>query len=189
MPFDHFGLIAGFYDRTGTFTLTEPLRGLLSLSTESLVLDAGGGTGRVAVVLRGQVRNVIVADVSRPMLRYAMNKGLASVCAPAEAVPFPTGSFNRIIMMDAFHHVFNQQETVREFWRVLSPGGRIAIVEPDIRLFSSKLIAMMEKLLMMRSHFVTGEKIAAFFAYPDRDVSVVRYESSVIVLVEKVRQM
>jgi hypothetical protein len=45
MPFDHFSCIAGFYYRARPFILRERLRECLSLSSSSLCLDAGGGSG------------------------------------------------------------------------------------------------------------------------------------------------
>jgi ubiquinone/menaquinone biosynthesis C-methylase UbiE len=189
MPLDHFGLIAGLYDRVGTFTLAEPLRSLLALSKDCRLLDAGGGTGRVSAVLRPLVKEAVVADVSAPMLRHAAEKGLPGVCAAAEDLPFRPESFERIIMVDAFHHVLDQARTVGELWRLLSPDGRLVIVEPDIRRFHVKLIALGEKLLLMRSHFMDGEGIAGLFAHPGARVRVVRDGASVIVLAERVRQM
>jgi ubiquinone/menaquinone biosynthesis C-methylase UbiE len=91
------------------------------------------------------VREVFVADLSRGMLRRAAGKGLATVCTPAESLPFPSGSFDRIIMMDALHHVIDQRQTAGELWRVLAPGGRIVIVEPDIRKFIVKLLAIAKR--------------------------------------------
>ena len=58
-------------------------------------------------------------------------------------------------MVDALHHVIHQGQTAREMYRVLKPGGRIVIEEPDIRKFGVKLIAVAEKLLLMRSHFLS----------------------------------
>jgi ubiquinone/menaquinone biosynthesis C-methylase UbiE len=187
VPFNHFNLIAGFYDRAAQFTVTEQLLRLLALSPKNILFDAAGGTGRVAAALRGMVSKVVVADLSRGMLRRAANKGLASVCTPLECLPFSSGTFDRIIMIDALHHVLDQSLTAYELWRVLTPGGRILIVEPDIHQFVVKLMALGEKALLMRSHFLPYEKITAFFENNNARVSVVHREYDVIVLVEKVR--
>jgi ubiquinone/menaquinone biosynthesis C-methylase UbiE len=189
MPFDHFGLIAGVYDRAGSFSVSELLSGWLDLSSNCRLLDVGGGTGRVAAALRGWVADVFVADLSRAMLRYAVGKGLPSVCAPAELLPFPSGSFDRIIMVDALHHVIDQRQTARELFRLLAPGGRIVIIEPDIHKLVVKGVAIGEKLLLMRSHFLSGEKIAALFKDPEATVSVFREGYNIISITERVRRM
>jgi ubiquinone/menaquinone biosynthesis C-methylase UbiE len=189
MPFDHFNIIAGFYDRAGPFIVTERLLGLLCLSPNHLLLDAGGGTGRVAVALRGMVKEAFVVDTSRGMLRRAAGKGLATVYSPVEFPPFPSGSIDRILMMDALHHVMDQRTTTRELWRVLAPGGRILIVEPDIRKLSAKLIAIGEKLLLMRSHFLTSGEITSLFTTPDVKTSIFFDEFNIFFVAEKVSQI
>ena len=187
MPFDHFKLIAKYYDRGMEFTPSEDLIQLLDLPTKGSLLDAGGGTGRVAAALRAQAGRIIVADPSRAMLRHAREKGLAVVCAPGEELPFPAGSFELILMVDAFHHVLDQGRTAGELWRLLKPGGKILIVEPDIHQFMVKLVALGEKILLMRSHFFSHEKILVFFDGKEARSKVVLSESEAMVLIEKVR--
>ena len=185
MPFDHFNLIAGFYERAGPFRITEPLQGLLSLAAKNTLLDVGGGTGRVAMAVRDMVKNVFVVDVSNGMLRLAAGKGLASIHAPAECLPFPPGSIDRIIMVDALHHVLDQHQTALELWRVLAPGGRILVVEPNFRKTYVKLIALAEKLLLMRSHFLAGEEICSLFDGLDAKCELVYFEFTVFLVVKK----
>jgi len=189
MPFDHFNLIAGLYDRVGQFRVSEPLLGLLALTPNSLLLDAGGGTGRVAAALRRMVREVFVADLSHGMLRRAAGKGLSTVCTPVESLPFPSGSLDRIIMMDALHHVLDQRQTASELWRVLAPGGRIVIIEPDIRKFIVKLLAIGEKALLMRSHFLAAGDIGSLFTDPNGKINVNYNDFNVFFVVEKVKRL
>ena len=88
-------------------------------------------------------------------------------------------------MLDALHHVINQYLTIKELWRVLAPGGRILIIEPDIDKLVTKLIALIEKILMMRSHFLSGEKIRALFFDLDATIHLFKDGSNVILIVEK----
>jgi ubiquinone/menaquinone biosynthesis C-methylase UbiE len=189
MPFDHFGVIAGLYNRTAQFRPPALLLDMLDLHSNGLLLDAGGGTGRIASALLNLVRAVVVLDSSLGMLHYAAQKGLPVTCAPAEYLPFATGSFNRIIMVDALHHVLNQRDVVSQFWRVLAPGGRIVIVEPDIQNLAVKLIAIGEKVLFMRSHFLSGDKIAALFENPNTHVWIISEEQYIWVCAERVREV
>ena len=189
MPFDHFNLIASLYNRSAKYNLPAGLLDLLALQQDFLLLDAGGGTGRVAESLRNLVQEVIIADPSQGMLRHAVHKGLKSACAPAEKLPFAANSFNRIILVDALHHVRNQKESVTELWRVLTSGGRLVIIEPDINKFPVKLIAVAEIILLMRSHFLSAAGISRLFADLDAHVRIVEDELSLWICAEKVRQM
>jgi ubiquinone/menaquinone biosynthesis C-methylase UbiE len=187
MPFDHFDMIAGLYDRAAAFESPVSLPDLLSLPSDGLLLDIGGGTGRAADALRSAVGWAVVVDLSRGMLHYAVEKDLPAACALAENLPFASEMFDRIIMVDALHHVFDQHKTVLELWRILAPGGRIVIIEPDIHKFSAKLIAIAEKILLMRSHFLSGEEIVSLFAKRDAKVRVLSDKFNILVGAEKVR--
>ena len=50
-----------------------------------------------------------------------------------EDLPLPDASIDRILVVHAFEHCENPQETLQEFWRILSPGGRLILVLPNRR--------------------------------------------------------
>jgi demethylmenaquinone methyltransferase/2-methoxy-6-polyprenyl-1,4-benzoquinol methylase len=127
----HFDWIAHFYDRAIPFTRLEQMLRVLDLPPAGSLLDAGGGTGRVAEALRSHVGWIVVADVSFPMLAQARQKDLAVTSTATEHLPFPDETFDRVLMVDALHHVSNQAATIVELYRVLKPGGRLVIEEPD----------------------------------------------------------
>jgi ubiquinone/menaquinone biosynthesis C-methylase UbiE len=163
MP-DHFSLVAPFYERAMGFMDPAPLCEHLKLPIAGRLLDAGGGTGRVAQALRGLAGTIVVTDVSTGMLRQAAAKpGVCAVLARVECLPFADASFEHIIIVDAFHHFANQQQAVAELWRVLAPGGRLVIEEPNIERLSIKLIALGERLLLMRSTFYSPRAMSQMF--------------------------
>lgn len=156
----HFDLLARFYDRAIPFARLQQILKMLEPAPGARLLDAGGGTGRVADALGPHLGWIVVADVSFPMLAQARKKDLAVMASAAERLPFPDEAFDRILMVDALHHVVDQAQTIRELYRVLKPGGRLVIEEPDIRRFAVKLVALAEKLALMRSHFLAPAQIA-----------------------------
>ena len=52
--------------------------------------------------------------------------------ADAHALPFSDGIFSNIFMLDVMHHLSNPNSFLREAQRVLAPGGRIVMIEPEI---------------------------------------------------------
>jgi ubiquinone/menaquinone biosynthesis C-methylase UbiE len=184
MPFDHFDFIAPLYHRVGTYFNLEMMLSCASLPTTGRLLDVGGGTGRVSAALRDHAQQIVLSDASFGMLRCAASlSDLQPVSAVSEILPFPSDSFDRVIMVDALHHVFNQEASAREMWRVLKPGGKVVIEEPDIRRFGVKLIALAEKLLLMRSHFLAPKEISLLF--DSASGSIYTKDSTAWVVMEK----
>jgi demethylmenaquinone methyltransferase/2-methoxy-6-polyprenyl-1,4-benzoquinol methylase len=156
----HFDLLAPLYDRLMRRRDAQRLGELLRLPTEGWLLDVGGGTGRVSWGLRPLVGRLVVADFSRPMLDQARAKGdLWPVWARAEQLPFREGTFARVLVVDALHHFGDALLSLGELTRVLGPGGRLVIEEPDIARFGARLIALGERLALMGSHFLPPEEI------------------------------
>ncbi|MBC8509653.1 MAG: class I SAM-dependent methyltransferase [Chloroflexi bacterium] len=162
---DHFGLLAPFYEKLIKPKIPEQLLRLAEFPSSGSLLDVGGGTGRVAQYFLGMAIDIIVTDISVEMLEQAKSKhGLNVVGSQSEMLPFQSNHFDRIIMVDALHHVYDQSSTARDLWRVLKPGGRLIIEEPDLAKELVKLIAFAEKLALMRSHFLAPQEIANLFS-------------------------
>jgi ubiquinone/menaquinone biosynthesis C-methylase UbiE len=159
--FDHFDFIARFYDRAIGPHEAEKLREQLDLPEEGWLLDVAGGTGRVLTGLQPWRGHMVLVDYASAMLSESQAKGVAMPArAAAEQLPFADNRFDRVLMVDALHHLTNQRRSLQEMWRVLAPGGKMVIEEYDIRHWAIKIVAIMEKILMMRSHFMPLAEIA-----------------------------
>jgi len=159
---NHFDIVARFYDRALRYRGPERLVDLLQARPSERILDIGGGTGRVSQIFSCGYM-VVVYDLSIGMLQQARRKGMILCRGSAECLPFADGSFDRALMIDAFHHFRDQHAAAQEALRVLRPGGRLVIEEPDVRHWAVRLIALGEKLLFMRSHFYSIADIVSIF--------------------------
>jgi ubiquinone/menaquinone biosynthesis C-methylase UbiE len=174
---DHFNFLAPIYDKVIQPKPPQKLIELLDFGSGQSLLDVGGGTGRIAQFLTGPSRQIFLADTSQQMLLQSQEKsGLRQINTASEFLPFPNDYFDRVLMVDVLHHVSDQSLSVMEMWRVLKPGGKIVIEEPDIRKFAVKLVALAEKLALMRSHFLGAEAICQLFIGLPGDLGVFREE-------------
>ena len=141
-----FGAAAADYAASTVHAKGETLKLLVALTKPQnhwRVLDVATGAGHTAHAFAPHVSKVIASDITEPMLsqarKLAKTKGLANVAtahAQAEDLPFPDGSFHLVTCRLAAHHFANRAAFVSEAYRVLTPGGKIAIVDnvsPDAR--------------------------------------------------------
>lgn len=100
------------------------------------VLDVATGAGHTAMALAPLVAHVVASDVTDEMLaqarKLAADKGLSNVetaHADAGALPFDDQSFDLVSCRLAAHHFPDPAHFVAEAWRVLKPGGTLALVD------------------------------------------------------------
>jgi demethylmenaquinone methyltransferase/2-methoxy-6-polyprenyl-1,4-benzoquinol methylase len=186
MPRSHFDLLAPFYDRVIRPPDLTHLARLAGLPCAGCLLDAGGGTGRIAGGLADRVARAVVADESIAMLSQARRKmGLRLVAGRTEHLPFRGESFARVVIVDALHHVKDSSRSLAELWRMVEPGGRLIIEEPDILRPAVRLVAFLERLAGMRSRFLRGEEIAVLLAAHGAQARLHRVDHTVWVVAEK----
>lgn len=155
-----FDLLGPLYDHVISPKETDDLHEPLRLPAKGWLLDMGGGTGRASAGLQNDIDHLVICDLSTPMLQEAKEKGIHNlVQASITHLPFAAETFDRMMVIDALHHMPDQEGSIRHMMRVLKSGGRLLIEEPDIRLFAVKLIALMEKVALMKSTFHTPDEI------------------------------
>lgn len=111
--------------------LRELLESRASLTRGDAVADVGSGTGLSAAMLLGRGWRVYAVEPSPPMraeaeAAYGHLPDFCSVSGTAEATTLDGHSVRLVTVGTAFHW-FDQPATRREFARILTPGGRVAI--------------------------------------------------------------
>ncbi len=102
------------------------------------ILDVATGTADMAIAaMKLCPDHVTGADVSKGMLDIGRKKisdrGLSDkinlIQAPCEALPFQESSFDAAIVAFGVRNFKDPDQGLREIFRVLSPGGKVAILE------------------------------------------------------------
>jgi len=95
------------------------------------MLDVAVGTGLVAkeaMRILGRSGRVVGVDPSAGMIAASAPGELALVRGRAEALPFAAGAFDFLSLGFALRHVDDLESVLREFRRVLNPGGRLLVL-------------------------------------------------------------
>ncbi len=108
----------------------------LSARPSRRVADIACGTGILADRIQRELQpeQVYGVDMSDGMLKQAQARS-ASVRwlqGPAEQLPFEDESLDAVVTTSAFHF-FDQPAALREFSRVLAPGGLVAVAALSAR--------------------------------------------------------
>lgn len=94
----------------------------------SVILDVGCGAGFLSNELALAGHTVTGVDLSGPSLavaaRYDSTKTVTYKVANAFELPFADASFDVLCAMDFLEHVENPDKVIKEFARVLKPGGK-----------------------------------------------------------------
>ena len=130
----------GFWGRIGRHTIER-----LALPVGAHILDVGCGTGASALPAAEKVGprgRVIAVDLAERLLEVARQKarrqGLTNidfVTADMKCLGFPDNRFDAIISVFSIFFVSDMVCQVRELWRMVRPGGCLAITTWGPRMF------------------------------------------------------
>lgn len=111
----------------------ERLREFLRAGPGGLFLEVGAGTGDAAVALRSRSgAEVVAVDSSLTMIAQARGRGLGrAAVADGHRLPFAAGRFDGAWADRVLQHVVDPGRVLDELLRVVRPGGRIALADPD----------------------------------------------------------
>ncbi len=125
------------------------------------VLDLGGGTGRFAAQMSCSGADVWLLDASPQMLKRALSVLPAERVFSGDAadMPFPDNTFDIITLVDVFHHIRNQEDTLSECYRLLLPGGSLYLLEFAPDSLPIRMLAGVERFLGEPALFLSPENL------------------------------
>lgn len=122
---------AAAYDRHLSLVTTQSVEALLDdahLSSGQKVLDIATGAGYVAAAAARRGAQPVGLDFSATQLRLARERypSVRFEQGDAEALPFAADTFEAVFSAFGLCHLPNPDLALREAFRVLKPGGRVA---------------------------------------------------------------
>ena len=112
---------------------------MVRLRPGQTVLDLAGGTGDISALcgaLLGEGGRVVLADINGAMLQKGRDRlfdqgvaNLALVQARAEALPFPDGCFDAVLVAFGVRNFTDKETGLKEMHRVLRAGGVSVVLE------------------------------------------------------------
>jgi ubiquinone/menaquinone biosynthesis C-methylase UbiE len=125
-------------EKVAQFKTVDLLAKKLQLKRDDKVLDAGSGRGTTAIYLAKKY-GVKVTGIDIVPFELAMARKKASraqvtpqvnfIEADYSATSFPKQSFDKVFTLETLVHSLNYQKTLKEFYRLLKPNGRLVLFE------------------------------------------------------------
>ncbi|GBC85537.1 Demethylmenaquinone methyltransferase [bacterium HR11] len=169
-----FDTIAARYDRANRWlSLGLDLRWRrtmarsLPLDADAAVLDVCTGSGDSLLCFRRPLGLRVGLDFSRPMLTLARHKarrrGVAVAWVEADALrlPFRADAFDAVTIAFGLRNLTDPLEGLREFFRVLQPGGWLAVLEftlPRWRPWRWAFSLYLNRVLPVLGGWITGHR-------------------------------
>jgi len=109
---------------------------LLKLMPPLVIADLGAGEGTISQLMAQRAKQVIAIDNSEKMVEFgselARKHGIENLeyrLGDIEEVPIPSDTVDLAFLSQALHHAPHPERAIAEAWRILKPGGRIAILD------------------------------------------------------------
>ena len=95
------------------------------------ILDVGCGLGMYVRKFRAFSPAAFGVDIDLEKLAEGAQELPNLAQSVAEALPFPQGSFDVVLLHEVIEHVRSDQQAIAEAYRCLRPGGRLVIFAPN----------------------------------------------------------
>ena len=109
---------------------------LLKLMPPMVIADLGAGEGTISQLMAQRAKRVIAIDNSEKMVEFgaelARKHGIGNLeyrLGDLEDVPIRSGTVDLAFLSQALHHAPHPDRALAEAFRILKPGGNIAVLD------------------------------------------------------------
>ena len=169
--YDLFNTLSSFgIDRYWRYRLIKKF----NLNTSDKLLDIATGTGDVIFSMHKRFSNELIGlDLAEKMIDFANKKkekkglhleNITFIQGDAEDLGFSDNSFNALTISFGFRNLGNYDKGLSEFFRVLKPKSKIAILEfskpntkwfiPLFKFYFNKIVPILGALLSRKDAFL-----------------------------------
>lgn len=165
---------------------------IAELPERGRVLDAGSGTGDIAIEIKQRypLLSVVAADLTYEMLAVGKKRrAVADIgwCqADALKLPFPDAVFDAVTSGFLARNVTDMALMFREQVRVLKPGGRLVCLDTSpvpCNMFKPLVLFYYRLIIPLIGFLISGER-DAYSYLPETTIKFVRPDCLVMILKE-----
>ncbi len=132
----------------------------LNLTGNEVIVDIGGGTGKLGQYLSDSCELIYILDESDKMLsKVKGSEKIIPIVGDALNTDFESSSIDVVILSDVFHHIENQIKLLNEIKRILKNDGKLLIMDFEKNHFKTKLLILFEYFLFRKLYFKTKNEM------------------------------
>tara|TARA_Y100001970_G_scaffold111472_1_gene139133 strand:+ start:7608 stop:8327 length:720 start_codon:yes stop_codon:yes gene_type:complete len=182
--YDLFNLISSFgIDRYWRYRLISKF----NLNSSDKLIDIATGTGDVVFGIHKKFNNVLIGlDIADKMIELAdkkkekkglLDSDISFIQGDAEDLGFADNSFDGLTIAFGFRNLGDYDKGLSEFFRVLKPGGKIAILEfsqptskwfiPLFKFYFNKIVPILGSILSRKDAFLYLPESVDYFLKRD----------------------
>ncbi len=159
---------------------------LLEIKPTDSILEIGFGAGRAIELAAAQATNghITGIDLSQAMVQVTSRRNARAIragrvalrCGDATTLPFADGQFDKILSIHTFYFWSGPLHTLSEIFRVLKPGGTVALtlstgkegstettgLERYQDMLEEEIIPHMQRLGFAQAYLATGPTARQF---------------------------
>jgi ArsR family transcriptional regulator len=109
---------------------------LLKLMPPMVIADLGAGEGTISQLMAQRAKKVIAIDNSEKMVEFgselARKHAIGNLefrLGDIEDIPIRSSTVDLAFFSQALHHATHPERAIAEAWRILKPGGQIAVLD------------------------------------------------------------
>ncbi len=165
--------------------IANEIKMMIPLTREMTALEYGAGTGITSFLLKDHLKEITMMDNSTQMINVILEKisetksdNLKALFFDLESSDYTLEKFDLIFTQMVLHHVGNIDNIINRFYKLLNPGGYLAIADLykedgsfhgdgfqghkgfDIAEFSDKIARSNFKIMSHGECFVINRRIS-----------------------------